>query len=161
MESSFFERFLSPAERAKATCELASMGKDALPILKALFDGEAVNKWGVRYRDLGMPLACSLVVARKLGPEAKSLERFLRDAVLSGHMYALAALGALGTFEEASIAALSGSLSSEDFLFSIEAAEALHIAGLTNHPSVVRELQISPRAAAWLHRIKSDDASLD
>jgi HEAT repeat protein len=158
MESSFFERFLSPAERAKATCELASMGKDALPILKALFDGEAVNKWGVRYRDLGMPLDCSLVAAQRLGPEAKSLERFLRDAVLSGHRYAPAALSALGILEEASIAALSKSLSSEDLLFSIEAAWALYIAGLTNHPSVVRECQISPRAATRLHRIKRDKA---
>jgi hypothetical protein len=158
MESSFFDRFLSPAERAKATYELASMGKDALPILKALFDGKAVNKWGVRYRDLGMPLDCSLVVARKMGYEAKPLERFLRDAVLSGHMYAPAALGALGSLEEASIAALSRSLSSEDLLFSIEAVGALHIAGLTNHPSVVRELQISPRATARLRLIQSDEA---
>ncbi len=144
MDSSFFERFLSPTERAKATCELAAMGKDAVPILIALFDGEAVNEWGVRYRDLGTPIDCGLVAAQRLGTGAKPLELFLRDAVLSGHRYAPAALAALGTLEEASIAALSKSLSSEDLLFSAEAAGALHVAGLINHPCVARELEISP-----------------
>jgi hypothetical protein len=85
-----------------------------------------------------------------LGP---TLEGFLRDAVVSGHRYAPAALG---TLEEASIATLSKSLASEDLLFSAEAAKALHVTGLTNHVLVVRELQISPRAAAQYHRIKSD-----
>jgi hypothetical protein len=100
-----------------------------------------------------VPVDCGLVAAQMLGP---TLEGFLRGAVLSGHRYAPAALGALGTLEEASIATLSKSLASEDLLFSAEAAKALHVMGLTNHVLVVRELQISPRAAAQYHRIKSD-----
>lgn len=93
---SFPEAFLTPSKRSWATNELASYGERAVPILRAILDGSAVNQYGVAYRRLGMPVDCVLVTVRMLGPTANSLRELVQAEVDAGHPYAEEALRALG-----------------------------------------------------------------
>jgi len=89
--------FLTPASRGWATHELASRREAAIPLLRAIFAGDARNEHGVPYRNLGMPLGCALVTAGLLGSVAQSLEDFVRSE-LEGvwAVYAKDALARLG-----------------------------------------------------------------
>jgi hypothetical protein len=91
----FPEAFLTPRERAKATHELASYGEAALPLLRAILDGSAINENGVPYRRLGMPIDCALVTIRMLGKIAFSLQDLVQAEIKAGHPYAHDALTAL------------------------------------------------------------------
>ncbi|RBO81859.1 hypothetical protein [Marinomonas aquiplantarum] len=93
----FSERFLKPADRAKAVCELESLGEDAIPILRTILDGTAKNKFQVSYNKLGMPVECSLVVIQRLGKAAKDLEPFVEQWLERGHPYAQEALHEINT----------------------------------------------------------------
>lgn len=95
----YFERFLSPKDRAIATNELAKTGEPALEILEALFDGSAKNRFGVSYKDIGA-LGCGFVTAKMLGELAKPLEVFIRDGIESDHVYAIEAAGTLINISE-------------------------------------------------------------
>lgn len=88
LSEQIFAAFLKPGERASATYKLASLGVDAIPILKSLFSGEAKNRWGVSYSKLGMPLDCGLLTIKLLGPLAKPLEPFIREYLHFGYIYA-------------------------------------------------------------------------
>lgn len=140
-----FEEFLQPAMRAKATAELATRGAGAIPVLEALFSGEAKNAFGVPYVKLGTPLDCALAAAGLLGPLAKPLEPHLREALLRGHIYAAHALGQLGSIEEATVLALSAKLSDPSRI-SWEAANVLARFGLRLHPSVLEAVRAFPQA---------------
>lgn len=120
----FFERSLVPGERAMAVSVLADRGLDALPILEALFNGEARNRWGVPYKQLGAPVDCGLIVAARLGHLSKPIEDHLRAALQRGHIYAAAALGALGRLDNTSVSALADTLE-QSVLPAAEAAQAL------------------------------------
>ena len=89
------ERFLDPGDRAKAVCELEELGYEAIPILEAILNGSAKNKFGVSYNKLGMPVECSLVVIQRLGKIAKGLEPFVEHWSEQGHTYAQDALSAI------------------------------------------------------------------
>jgi hypothetical protein len=145
------DRFLEPSERSKATHALAAFGERALPVLDALFSGEAKNHFGVRYADLGTgTLACGLVAATILGPIAKPLEPHLRHLLLHGHgEYAAAALGSLGSLETASVAALAAELDGNP-LIAFEAAVALIACGAADETVVTQVRDASPRAAKCL-----------
>lgn len=148
------ECFLLPGERAEATAELAERGAAALPVLVALFDGSARNSHGVPYRDLGMPLSCGLVVARRLGAIAQPLEPFICAELRAGHHYAAAALGALGSLSEDSIIALADVLR-DNALMAYESALALSLCGATGHPAVMEAVAVSSIAAKTLASISS------
>ncbi|SNR68548.1 hypothetical protein SAMN05192560_0473 [Methylobacillus rhizosphaerae] len=148
------ERFLLPAQRAEATAELAARGAAALPVLTALFDGSARNSYGMPYRDLGMPLLCGLVAARRLGTIAQPLEPFICAALRARHHYAAEALGALGSLSEDSIIALANALQ-DNALLAYESALALSLCGATGHPAVMEAGAVSSIAAKALASISS------
>ena len=151
---SLFEKFSNPSERARATAELASLGVEAIQPLHLLFSGEAKNSFGVPYRQLGMPLDCGLVVAGRLGPLAKPLEKHLREALAGGHIYAAEALGQLGTLAEESIEALVTTLVAKtDIAF--ESACALVYSGCSSHPAVAKAVRSSSAAAVLIGRAAS------
>lgn len=91
----FPEAFLTLGTRAKATHELASYREAAMPLLRAILDGTAVNENGVPYRRLGVPIDCALVTIRMLGKIAFPLQGLVQAEVKRGHPYARAALTAL------------------------------------------------------------------
>ncbi len=105
----FFERFLSPAERGKATHDLAALGLAALPILESLFSGSAKNQFGVSYSQIGT-IDCGLLVIGMLGAKAKPFERYVREWVEKGSPYAIQAMGKIGDIEEPSVMALARAL---------------------------------------------------
>jgi hypothetical protein len=130
-----FERFLVPSDRAQATHELAARGALAVPLLQALFSGQATNQNGVAYPQLGMPLDCGLVAASHLGQLARPLEPYLREELIKGHPYAAQALGSLGTLENESILGLAAALQG-NVLLAFEAANALARCHALAHPAV-------------------------
>ncbi|HVH36302.1 MAG TPA: hypothetical protein VM847_19550 [Tahibacter sp.] len=87
--------FLSPANRARATHELAAHGAAALPVLQSILSGEARNEFGIAYRRLGMPVDCALVTIQLLRTTARPLEDLVRAEVAAGHRYAEDALRAI------------------------------------------------------------------
>lgn len=89
------EALLSPAERARATHELATYGANAVPVLRSIFDGTAKNQFGVSYCKLGIPIDCALVIVSLLGQVAAPLEEFVRQQLTADHPYAENALLAL------------------------------------------------------------------
>lgn len=153
-----FEQFLKPGARARATHELAALGADALPQLRALFAGEAKNSFGVPYNTLGQPVYCGLVAVSLLGPTARPLEPLVVETLASGFGgYALRALRALGTLQEQSIAAVAEYLSSSSVEESTEAAATLVSCGGLSHPSVVRQAQHSVSVASLLQHAKENE----
>ena len=146
-----FEQFLDAAQRAIATQDLAAQGEGAVPVLTALFDGTAKNRFGIPYRQLGIPLDCALVAAARLGPIAIPLEPHLRAEVLSGHPYASSALAALGVLQDGSVAVLASQLDA-DHLLAAEAASALVRTGNTLHVAVKAATTRSTRAEAAIQR---------
>lgn len=145
-----FERFLQPGDRGPATADLAGRGASALPILQSLFDGTAVNRYGVAYRRLGPPLDCALVVAGQLGPLARPLEPFLRAELRSGHPYAAQTLGALCVLDEDSVVALAEAIGGTDIMMAMEAAASLVRCGALEHPAVKAAVDASATAAKVL-----------
>jgi len=97
-DCNFFERFLSPKDRGNAVHELAEMGEDAVPILDALFSGEAKNQFGSSYKNIGA-LHCGFVTVKKLGILAKPLEKFIREGIKNDNLYAIEAAGAMVELE--------------------------------------------------------------
>ena len=91
----FCQAFLSPADRGWATNELSTHGASAIPILRSILDGEAVNQYGVPYRRLGMPVDCALVTIKLIGKSARPLEDLVRAELEAGHPYAFDALQAI------------------------------------------------------------------
>jgi hypothetical protein len=96
----FFEDFLNPGKRHIATHQLAALGKEAMPILRSLFSGEAKNRWGIPYIKIGA-LDAGLVTVGLLGSLAKSLEPFVREYIIVGHPYAPEALRQMGAIKKA------------------------------------------------------------
>lgn len=87
MENSFYERFKTPAERAKATYDLAALKERAIPILDALFSGEAKNEYGVSYNTFGICIDCAMITYRHLGPLAECLKHYLYYPEYRDHVY--------------------------------------------------------------------------
>jgi hypothetical protein len=143
-EYDVFERSLSSKDRPGIAQEIASRGEAALPLLQALFDGTATNRYGIAYRLLGPPLDCAIHAAGELGPLSRPLEPFLRDAVRNGNAYAPAALGALGALESETVGVLARALASNDANLGCEAAAALIRCGFGEHPEVQRAADASP-----------------
>jgi len=157
MNDPIFERFLVPGDRAKAVVELTSRGAAALPILEVLFSGEAKNQFNVSYRACGIALECGLIVASRLGGLAKPLERYLREELHNGTVFAAhaaTALGSLGKLEEASIVELAEALDQSGLLWS-EAAVALVRSGELENPLVKHKVQSSEKAAGRLRYVAS------
>ena len=110
----YFERFLSPTERATATNELAELGTAALPILELLFTGKAKNNFGVPYNEL-IALDCGYITCKLLGVLAKPLENYIRVGIQKNHPYAIEAAGKLMNLEEKTIIALAEALNRNPF----------------------------------------------
>jgi hypothetical protein len=144
--TAIFEEFLSPSTMIEAEQELLALGDQAVPVLESLLTGDAKNRFGVPYRTLGLPLRCTLEVARRLGPVAKPLERYLRDELKSGDPVAAMALGSLGKLEEASVVELAAVLHDENWDLSLESALALVRCGAADHPAVLRAMNESQKA---------------
>jgi hypothetical protein len=87
--------FLTPADRAWATHELAALGAAAIPVLRSILSGEAKNEFGIAYRCLGMPVDCALATIQLLRTTARPLEDFIRAEMAAGHRYAEDALRAI------------------------------------------------------------------
>ena len=105
----YFEKFLSSAERLGATYELASLGKDALPILESLFDGSAKNKFGVPYSQIGVT-SCGYLTCELLGNVARPLEYYIRLGIEEDECYAISAAGFLLQIEDETALALARAL---------------------------------------------------
>ena len=144
-----FERFLQPESCAAATVELADRGELAVPVLEALFNGTAKNRYGIPYRQLGVPLDCALVAAGRLGSLARPLEPFLRAELRGSHPYAAQALGSLGALEEDTVVALAEALCG-DILIAAEAAAALVRSKASDSPVVKLAVDNSAIAARAL-----------
>jgi hypothetical protein len=129
--------------------QLLSGGADSLPALESLLTGEAKNRFGVPYVQLGLPLQCALEVAGRLGPVAKPLEPLLREQLRHGHHTAAMALRSLGSLERDSIFQLAASLEG-DLLLATESAMALLASGETEHPAVLEVVARSKSAARML-----------
>jgi len=151
---SVFERFLHPATMIEAEIQLIKGGADSLPALESLLKGEAKNRFGIPYMQLGLPLRCALEVARRLGPIAKPLEPYLREQLRRGDATAAMALGSLGTLEQESIAQLTISLEGRPDL-AMESAMALLLCGEGNHPTVLEMVAGSKVAAMMLERTRA------
>lgn len=139
-----------------AELELINMGLEAVPILSSVLSGEMTNEQGIPYRQLGLPLTCTLEVAIRLGPIARPLESLLRSELRCGRPRGATALGSLGAVDEESIIELATHLDWElnrqrgfvNFTdLSAESAAALVRLGASEHPSVREALQQSARAA--------------
>lgn len=102
----YYEKFLSPSDRAFATNDLAKLGEQAIDILEALFNGKAKNKFGVPYNQTGA-LGCGYVTARMLGEKAKPLELYIREGIKLDHPYAIEAVAALKDLDEKTALALA------------------------------------------------------
>ena len=111
--SQYYERLVT-ANDAYVTNELAKLEKDTLPILEALFDGSAKNRWGHPYRNIGA-LGSAYVTVKLLGVKAKPLEKYLRDGVDNNYQYAIEALLYIGSLEDQTAIALSKALVREPF----------------------------------------------
>lgn len=101
MTAEVFERFLNPSERAIAVVELVAR-EDVVTLLASFFSREARNEFGSPYRDIGA-YEPALVAAARLGPRAKPLEAYLREAASDGWPQGATALGQLGTLDQASV----------------------------------------------------------
>jgi len=106
--------------------ELIRMGSNAIPILEALFKGEAKNDFGVPYRNFGLALRCGLETVCRLGEVAKPLEPLLVAELAAGQANAARALASLCSLDQASITALANSLDGELDLAYESAAALVH-----------------------------------
>lgn len=155
MSSVIFEQLLSPSTMMEGEKALLAMGKDAVPLLRDLLDGTARNKYGVAYRNLGLPVRCALEVALRIGSSARELEPLIVKELLCGSEAAARALGHLGGAEEETIEALVICLDPPDLRHSdvglpVEASVALIRLGFSEHPSVLHRTETSHRAnASW------------
>lgn len=145
---SILERFLSPVDRAKATHELVSLGKSALPVLTSLFDGSAKNKFGVPYRSIGA-IDGGYVAMGMLGIKAKSLEIYVRQGIRERHAAAIDAAGRLLHIEEATAVALAEVLNQPPY-GNVDAAQALIRCGEHRSPAVLKTLGNNSNALHWL-----------
>lgn len=137
----------SPQTMMAAEEEFLKAGADAIPVLAAIFNGEAKNEFGVPFRKLGLPLRCALEIVKRMGPIAKPLERYIRDEVARGvHWPAAAALRYMPPLEDESVVALAGALKG-DFDMAHEAACTLVQLGHSEHPVVRHEVATSPEAS--------------
>jgi hypothetical protein len=146
MSNAIFDQFLSPSTMMEAEQQLLALGDKALPMLESLLTGDAKNRFGVPYRTFGLPLRCTLEVARRLGPVAKPLERYLRDELKQGDHVAAMALGSLGQLEEASVVELAAQLKEKSCDLSLESALALVRCGATQHSAVLQAMNDSLKA---------------
>lgn len=138
----------------EAELQLVNGGADSLPALESLLKGEAKNRFGVPYVQLGLPLRCALEVARRLGPVAKPLEPYLREQLRRGDLTAAMALGSLGTLEQDSITQLAVSLEDRADL-AMESAMALLACAEGDHPTVLEMTAGSVAAAGMLERARA------
>lgn len=138
MSNTLFERLLSNATMVDAERELVAKGAAAVPILISILDGTARNRFGVAYRDLGLPLRGALEVASHLGLLAKPLEKLLVQELSRGSHPAARALGYLGSLETSSVIALAGCLDSRDNNLAAESAAALIRCGQADQVEVAR-----------------------
>lgn len=138
----------------EAESQLLSRGVDCLPALESLLKGEAKNRFGVPYLQLGLPLRCALEVAIRLGPVAKPLEPHLREQLRRGNHTAAMALRSLGTLEPDSIIQLAVSLEGGLDL-AMESASALLACGEASHPAVLEAAARSKAAASMLERVSA------
>lgn len=153
MTTAIFEEFLNPSTMIEAEQRLLALGEQALPLLESLLTGDAKNRFGVPYRTLGLPLQCGLEVARRLGPVAIPLERYLRDELKKGDRTAATALGSLGQLQEASVVELAACLQDESWDLSFEAAAALVRCGAAQHSAVSKAMRQSPKAREVMTRV--------
>jgi len=147
MPNPIFELFQNPGTMLAAEQDLIKLGEVAIPELMSLFSGASKNKFGVPYRNLGLPLRCALEVACRLGPVARPLECFLRDELERDPVAAMQALGSLGELQPDSVAILAayldGSIESIASGLPMEAAVALIRCGCSNDEFVLDVLRES------------------
>jgi hypothetical protein len=141
----------------EAEQEMVAMGAGAVPVLEAIFSGQAKNEFGVPYRQLGLPLNCALETARRLGPAAKPLESRIRAELARGVYYAAAiAMRSLAPLEDESVVALANALGNNENLdLRFEAALTLLQLGHSTHAAVQRCLAENPAAAKTWERVSS------
>jgi hypothetical protein len=154
MTSSLFDRLQRSGSMLQAEQELLDLAEGAIPILIALFSGEARNQFGVPYRQLGLPLRCAMEVASRLGQIAKPLEPYLRDELRKGDHVAAMALGSLGTLEQSTVEDLAESLD-RGLDLSYESAIALIRCNEVENSAVRNMVAGSAKAAVVLTKVRS------
>ena len=159
MNHHIFERFSDTSKMIEAEQELIALGAEAVPILESFFDGSAKNKFGVPYRQLGLPMTCALETARRIGSLSKPLEFYLREELKSGNHTAAMALCSLGSIDEESVAALAESLS-EGLDLASESAVALIKHDQASHGAVSKKLSESEPAAVIFKRVSKWNANI-
>lgn len=157
MAAEIFERFLNPADRAKAVAELSEKGDDAVSLLLSLFEGTAKNDFGSLYKDIGAS-ECGFEVAQRLGSRAKPLERHLRDGSRARYPAAVAALGNLEHLDQPSIDTLVEAVRSGRAVLQAEAAAALLKQGLEEHPCLAELERSSDAWRLFLTRLRAQHA---
>lgn len=152
-----YERLKDRRSMMDAEQELLEMGPDAVPLLEAIFSGEARNQFGVPYRRLGLPLECALETACRMGPTAKPLEKRIREELKQGVYRAAAmALRKLAPLEDESVVALANAMGNDGNLdLSFEAALILMQLGHSTHAAVQRCLAEKPAAAKVWEKVSS------
>lgn len=133
---------------------LVEQGSHSVAKLRALLSGEARNRFGVPYRNIGQSITCALETIRRLGPIAKDLEPFVLHELRDRRHTAAMALGALGKLSDASVSALSEAMESNDPDLSMESAVALATCGAADYPESlgVRRRLAGTRAGDYIER---------
>lgn len=157
-----YEQLADRGSMMDAEQELLAMGADSIPVLEAIFDGEAKNAFGVPYRQFGLPLNCALEIACRMRAAAKPLEGRIREELKRGAFSAAAmAMRGLAPLEDDSVVALANAVGSENLDVSFAAAISLLETGHAMHPAVQRRLSESAsastvweRAFAWHDRAR-------
>jgi hypothetical protein len=154
MPNPIFESFLDPSTMLEAETRLLEQGVNAVPELRSLLSGESKNRYGVPYRDLGLPLRCALQVAMRLGPLARPLEPLLRDRLEQGDEAAARALGVLEVLDPATVRLLARQLDRYPDGIAMESARALIRCDCAGHPAVLQTLEASEAAeTAWARAV--------
>ena len=147
----YYDRFLLPAERHIATHELASLEKEALPILESLFNGSAKNKFGVPYNKIGAT-SCGYVAVKLLGAIAKPLEVYVRAGIEKDDNYAIEAAGYLWEIDQETAIALAKALVRNP---ASEAGASLLRCSKSENPEVIKIISSDPTAAKSIAKTKT------
>ncbi len=155
----YAERFVDPSSsnRGQATYDLANMGTDGVPIIRAILSGGAVDDRGHQLRADTNVVRCALISTRLLGEKSRALESLIRQELQSESSAvsceATLALSSLGNISHESVLSLIAAVGDTDPGF--EAAVALLRLKLESHPSVAGLTASSPNADRTFARARS------
>ncbi len=139
--------------------ELIALGEDAIPILETFFNGSAKNRFGVPFRQLGLPMTCALETVRRIGQYSKPLESHICEELKNGNHTAAMALCSLTSIEDESVIALAECLRG-DLNLASESAAALIKHNKSHHVAVLKELSESESSAHVFERVSKWNSNI-